>query len=129
MKEVREDRASLPDEAVTSYVLLRAAPVYASQLARVGQFIPPLFNLAVSNTPGSEEVLYFNGARLEAVYPMSQLLQFGALSIDCVNYAGTFNIGFTGARDTLPHLQRLAVYFGKAIADLEELVAEGEFVS
>ena len=129
MKEVREDRASLPGEAVTSYVLLRAAPVYASQLAAIGQFVPPLFNLAVSNTQGSEAPLYFNGARLEAVYPMSPLLQFGALSIDCVSYAGTFNIGFTGARDTLPHLQRLAVYFGKAIADLEELVAEGEFVS
>jgi diacylglycerol O-acyltransferase / wax synthase len=126
MKEVREDRASLPEEAVTSYVLLRAAPLYASQVAGIGQFVPPLFNLAVSNTPGAEKPLYFNGARLEAVYPLSPLLQFSALSIDCVSYAGTFNIGFTGARDTLPHLQRLAVYFGKAVEDLEELVAERE---
>jgi WS/DGAT/MGAT family acyltransferase len=126
MKEVREDRASLPEEAITSYVLMRAAPVYASQLAGVGQFVPPLFNLGVTNTQGSEKPLYVNGARLEAVYPMSQLMQFSALSIDCVNYAGTFNIGFTGARDTLPHLQRLAVYLGKALEDLEELVASGE---
>ena len=88
--------------------------------------MPPLFNLAVSNTPGADRPLYFNGARLEAVYPMSQLMQFSALSIDCVSYAGTFNIGFTGARDTLPHLQRMAVYFGKAVDDLEELVAEQE---
>lgn len=126
MKEVREDRASLPDEAVTSYVLMRAAPLFASQLAGVGQFVPPLFNLAVSNTPGSEHALYFNGARMEAVYPITQLMQFSALSIDCVNYAGTLNIGFTGARDTLPHLQRMAVYFGKAVEDLEEMVAAQE---
>lgn len=126
MKEVREDRASLPEEAITSYVLMRAAPVYASQLAGVGKLVPPLFNLGVTNTQGSEKPLYVNGARLEAIYPMSQLMQFSALSIDCVNYAGTFNIGFTGARDTLPHLQRLAVYLGKALDDLEELVAAGE---
>lgn len=126
MKEVRQDRASLPEEAITSYVLMRAAPVYASQVARLGQFIPPLFNLGVTNTQGSEKPLYIDGARLEAIYPMSQLMQFSALSIDCVNYAGTFNIGFTGARDTLPHLQRLAVYMGKALEDMEELVAAGE---
>ena len=63
---------------------------------------------------------------MEAVYPLSPLLQFSALSIDCVNYAGTFNIGFTGARDTLPHLQRMAVYFGRALEELEELVSQVE---
>ena len=126
MKEVREDRASLPEDAVTSYVMMRAAPIYASQLRGVGRWVPPLFNLAVSNTQGSDKPLYFNGARMEAVYPLSPLLQFSALSIDCVNYAGTFNIGFTGARDTLPHLQRMAVYFGKALHELEEIVARGE---
>ena len=52
---------------------------------------------------------------------MSQLLQFSALSIDCVTYAGTINIGFTGARDTLPHLQRMAVYLGRALEDLEAM--------
>ncbi len=126
MKEVRQDRASLPDDAVTSYVLLRAAPLYASQLTAVGQFVPPLYNLAISNTAGADKPLYCQGSRLEAVYPMSPLLQFSALSIDCVSYAGTLNIGFTGARDTLPHLQRMAVYVGRALQDLEEIVAEGE---
>jgi WS/DGAT/MGAT family acyltransferase len=126
MKRVREDRASLPDSAVTSYVMTRAAPLYASQLPVVGRFVPPLFNLVVSNTPGPQRPRYFNGSRLEAIYPMSPLMQFSALSIDCVSYAGTLNIGFTGARDTLPHLQRLAVYLGQALEDLEELVAAGE---
>ena len=29
------------------------------------------------------------------------------------------NFGFTGARDTLPHLQRLAIYMGEAVEELE----------
>lgn len=126
MQAVRQDRASLPEESVTPYVLLRAAPIYASQAPLLGRFVPPLFNLTVSNTPGPETARYYNGARLEAIYPLSQLMQFSALSIDCVSYAGTLNIGFTGARDTLPHLQRMAVYLGKAVEDLEELVLTGE---
>ncbi len=126
MQEVREDRSSLPEEAVTSYVMMRAAPIYASQMPGLGRFVPPLFNLSVSNTPGPNRPHYFNGARLEAIYPISQLMQFSALSIDCVSYAGTLNIGFTGARDTLPHLQRLAVYLGKAVDELEKLLQTRE---
>jgi WS/DGAT/MGAT family acyltransferase len=126
MQEVREDRASLPREAVTPYVLLRAAPFFASQMPAVGGLVPLPFNLGVSNTPGPAEPVYFNGARLESIYPLSQLMQYSALSVDCVSYAGTFNIGFTGARDTLPHLQRLAVYLGQALVDLEEIVTNAE---
>ncbi len=43
-----------------------------------------------------------------------------------MSYAGTLNIGFTGARDTLPHLQRLAVYLGRALVDLEDIVQSAE---
>lgn len=126
MQAVRKDRASLPKDAVTPYVMMRAVPIYASQAPVLGRLVPPLFNLTVSNTPGPKKPLYFNGARLEAIYPMSPLMQFSALSIDCVGYAGTLNIGFTGARDTLPHLQRMAVYFGSAVDEIEELVQSGE---
>jgi diacylglycerol O-acyltransferase len=126
MQGVREDRDSLPREAVTPYVLMRAAPIYASQMPAVGGLVPLPFNLVVSNTPGPEEPVYFNGARLESIYPLSQLMQYSALSVNCVSYAGTLNIGFTGARDTLPHLQRLAVYLGQALVDLEEIVGIAE---
>jgi hypothetical protein len=45
-----------------------------------------------------------------------------ALNITCVSYAGTLNFGLTGARDTLPHLQRLAIYMGEALAEIERLL-------
>ncbi|MFN2166022.1 MAG: WS/DGAT domain-containing protein, partial [Anaerolineae bacterium] len=127
MQAVRKDRASLPADAVTPYVLLRAAPVYASQLPGVGALVPPVFNLAVSNSHGAQKTRYYNGARLEAIYPMNPLMQYSALSIDCVDYDDDYYIGFTGARDTLPHLQRMAVYFVGAVSDLEERVSAGEF--
>lgn len=121
---VRQDRASLPEDAVFSYVMLRAAPLFVSQMSPLGGLVPPVYNLAVSNTPAADGYRYLDGARLSAIYPISPLMQFAALSIDCVSYAGTLNVGFTGARDTLPHLQRMAVYLGRAVEDFEALLED-----
>jgi hypothetical protein len=46
-----------------------------------------------------------------------------ALNITCNSYAGSVCFGFTGCRDTLPHLQRLAVYCAEALGELEHAVA------
>ena len=45
-----------------------------------------------------------------------------ALNITCVSYAGTLNFGLTGARDTLPHLQRLAIYMGESLAEIRRVL-------
>lgn len=124
--QMRADRESLPEGSVVPYIMLRSVPLIASQMPGIGRLVPPLFNLAVSGTVCTETPQYFNGARLSGVYPVQQLMQYNALSIDSVSYAGKINIGLTGARDTLPHLQRLAVYLGKALDELEEIVAAGE---
>jgi diacylglycerol O-acyltransferase / wax synthase len=119
---VRDDRTTLPEDAAISYALMRSIPILMSQSRAIGQFMRPLFNVHVSVTPGPDRPLYLEGARLESIYPMTQLMQYSALSIDCVSYAGTLNIGFCGARETIPRLQRLAVYMNTALVDLEELV-------
>jgi len=81
--------------------------------------IPPTFNVVISNVPGPEDARYFRGARLEAAYPMSIPMNGQALNITCNTYAGQMCFGFIGCRDTLPHLQRLAVYCGEALGELE----------
>jgi len=69
--------------------------------------------------PGPDEPLYFRGARLDSSYPMSIPVHGLALNITCNSYAGSLNFGFIGCRDTVPHLQRLAVYCNDAVAELE----------
>ena len=91
-------------------------------MAGLGGRAPIPFNLGISNVPGPAEPLYLNGSRLDALFPLSLLVHGNALNITCVSYAGTLNFGFTGARDTLPHLQRLAVYMGEAREELERML-------
>ncbi len=85
---------------------------------------PPLFNLTVSNVIASAEPQYFYGAEMEAIYPMSVLFDGHTLNVTVVGYAGKLSFGVTGCRDTSPNLQKLAVYAGEALADLEAAVAK-----
>jgi diacylglycerol O-acyltransferase len=122
MMRAKEHLQSLPKAALTQYTMLVMAPYILSLLSGIGGRTRPVFNVTISNVPGPDKPLYFHGARLEAMYPLSLLAHGGALNITCVSYGGKLNFGFTGARDTLPHMQHLAVYTGEALAELEELV-------
>ena len=120
--EAKRHLRELPAAARASYALIINGPYIAALLAGLGGHAPIPFNLGISNVPGPPEPLYYNGSRLDALYPLSLLLHGNALNITCVSYAGTLNFGLTGARDTLPHLQRLAVYMGEALDEISQLV-------
>jgi WS/DGAT/MGAT family acyltransferase len=112
----------VPPAGRPSYTLLINGPYIAGLIAGLGAHAPVPFNIGISNVPGPSEPLYFNGSRLDALFPLSLLLHGNALNITCVSYAGTLNFGFTGARDTLPHLQRLAIYMGDAVEEISKIL-------
>ncbi len=120
--EAKQHLSDLPDSARSSYTLLLNGPYITGLIAGLGGRAPIPFSVAVSNVPGPAEPLYYNGARLDALFPLSLLLHGNALNITCLSYAGTMNFGFTGARDTLPHVQRLAIYMGEAVEELSDLL-------
>ncbi|ORB24981.1 WS/DGAT/MGAT family O-acyltransferase [Mycolicibacterium parafortuitum] len=113
---------SMSPTAILAYSAALLAPAGGQIAGAVTGVQPPwphTFNLCVSNVPGPREPLYFNGSRLEATYPVSIPIHGMALNITLQSYADTVNFGFVGCRDRLPHLQRLAVYTGEALSDLE----------
>lgn len=120
--EAKRHQKELPTSARTPYTLMMNGPYIAGLVAGLGGHAPVPFSVAISNVPGPKEPLYFNGARLDALFPLSLLLHGNGLNITCLSYAGTLNFGFTGARDSLPHLQRLAIYMGDSLEELEKLL-------
>ena len=78
------------------------------------------FNVAVSNVPGPADERFLMGARLEALYPVSVVTHGQILNITCTSYAGTLNFGVVACRDGLQHVQRIAVYIGEALTELEQ---------
>ncbi|WP_182376016.1 wax ester/triacylglycerol synthase family O-acyltransferase [Nocardioides sp. WS12] len=105
--------------AMDAYTAGLMAPFLGQAMAHIGGRGRPASNLVLSNVPGPAEPRYVDGSRLEEYYPLSLLFHGQALNITAISYAGQFNIGFTGCRDNLPHLQRIAVYAGEALEELE----------
>lgn len=109
--------------AWSGYMLAPQGPQVLSAMAGVRNPLPVAFNVCLSNVPGPRDVLYLNGSRLEAIYPMSIPIHGMALNITLESYADTLNFGFIGDRDSVPHLQKLAVHTGEALAELEAAYA------
>lgn len=118
----KEHLQQLPKAGINHYTMIFMAPFILQLLSGLGGKGRPMFNVTISNVPGPDTPLYFNGARMEQMYPVSLLSHGQALNITTVSYAGQFNLGFTGCRDTLPHMQRLAIYTGEALTELEQAV-------
>jgi WS/DGAT/MGAT family acyltransferase len=113
---------TLPRSALGTQAVIINGPYILALLAGLGGHTPVPFSVAISNVAGPAEPLYFNGSRLDAIFPVSLLTHGNALNITCVSYAGTLNFGLVGARDSLPHLQRLAIYLGEAVEELSDLL-------
>lgn len=71
--------------------------------------------------PGPRKPLYWNGAQLQHVYPISLLPDVQALNVTAVSYNDSFDVGIVACRRTLPHMQRLIDHLEVALQELEAL--------
>lgn len=121
-RRAKEHLQKLPKSALAQYTMLLMSPYILQLMTGLGGRMRPVFNVTISNIPGPQRALYYEGAKLEAMYPVSLIAHGGALNITCLSYGGSLNFGYTGCRDTLPSMQRLAVYTGEALDELENLI-------
>ncbi len=122
-RHAKAQLSGMSKAAILQYSALLTAPSMLQMIPGAAGRVRPTFNVVISNVPGPDRALYFRGARLEASYPMSVPVHGQALNITVNSYDGAMCFGFTGCRDTVPHLQRLAVYCGDALGELEHAVA------
>ncbi|MFL6060598.1 MAG: WS/DGAT/MGAT family O-acyltransferase [Marmoricola sp.] len=78
------------------------------------------FNLIISNVPATRHPLYWNGAELTDIYPISMISEGQAMNITVSQYAGSVMFGIVGDRAALPHLQRMLIHLDNALTDLEK---------
>lgn len=125
--EGKRQLTGMPKQGMLAYSAALMAPTVLQSLGAAAGIPTPLphtFNVTMSNVPGPPRPLYFRGARMDASYPLSIPIHGVALNITVQSYAGTLGFGFIGCRDTVPHLQRLAVQTGDALAELEKALLE-----
>lgn len=80
-----------------------------------------LYNVVISNVPGPKQTLYWNGAELEGLYPVSIPVDGMALNITLVSYADQLNFGLIACRRSVPHVQRMLEHLDQGLVELEAL--------
>lgn len=84
------------------------------------------FNLVISNVPGPREPMYWNGAQLDAMYPVSIVMDGQAINITLTSYMDKLEVGITACRKTLPRIQSLLSLLEEEIQAFEQLTAHIE---
>ncbi|WP_024874776.1 WS/DGAT/MGAT family O-acyltransferase [Saccharomonospora piscinae] len=127
-RSMAEGKRLFHDLTPTQALLLSAlnvAPFAASPVPGFVTHTRPAFNIVISTVPGPRRRLYWNGAGLDGIYPASVLLDGLALNITTTTSGDTLDVGITGCRRSVPHLQRLLTYLEDGLTELERAVSAG----
>ncbi|MGZ4704313.1 MAG: WS/DGAT/MGAT family O-acyltransferase [Acidimicrobiales bacterium] len=88
----------------------------------LGDRMPPVHNVVVSNLAGPSFPVYLGGARLEQAYPMGPVLEGAGLNITVLSYRDMVDIGFIASPNLVPDLWDLAADVEPAFAELVDLI-------
>lgn len=77
------------------------------------------FNLIISNVPGVDKPLYWNGAPLKALYPASIIVDGQAMNITLTTYLDKLEFCITACSKLLPHVQDMLALIEEELGALE----------
>jgi WS/DGAT/MGAT family acyltransferase len=127
MRSAKERHRALPatllqdaNEIIPPALLARASRVTARLAVTRGLSAP--VNVIISNVPGSPVPLYLAGARLEAHYPISAILDGVGLNITVLSYRDQLDFGIVADRAMVDDSWELIDRLREAHAELLSLV-------
>jgi WS/DGAT/MGAT family acyltransferase len=120
-RSAKEQLHSLGKDAAYAYAVVAFALAESLAIAHPEALGLPMLpaNMLVSNVRGPAETLYLNGARLEALFPVSTLIVAVGLNVTFMSYDGKVILGFTANGSALPEVESLARYTEQAFEALE----------
>jgi WS/DGAT/MGAT family acyltransferase len=88
--------------------------------------VSPIFNVVISNVPGSPMPLYCAGAKLLANYPVSAITDGMGLNITVMSYEDRIDIAIVTDREMVDDPWSLVEKFGTELEALTQLVEKAE---
>ncbi|MGW5072242.1 WS/DGAT/MGAT family O-acyltransferase [Rhodococcus sp. NPDC004095] len=120
MTEGKDAMAAMSRTQVLAASALGTIPLALSMFGLGGPLRPA--NVMISNVPGPGAPLYWNGARMTALYPLSIPVNGQALNITCTSTDDEIAFGLTGCRRSLPHLAPMLDHLDDELGALERAV-------
>ncbi|MCP5186916.1 MAG: wax ester/triacylglycerol synthase family O-acyltransferase [Pseudomonadales bacterium] len=101
------------------YTGITQAPLLLGQLTGMSSRFPA-FSTVISNVPGPREKRYWNGARLEGMYPVSIPMDGAAVNFTLVSNFENLDFGIVACRKSVPQVQRMIDYMEESLVELED---------
>lgn len=77
------------------------------------------YNLPISHVPGPRTEMYWNGAHVEQIYPISAVYDGQGLNVTTCSYADRIGFGYVADREILPDIGELVPLTEQALTELE----------
>lgn len=119
-KSAKRMLSELSPAQILGYSAAQMLPLAMAPVPGFVRYTRPPFNVVISNVPGPRDPMYFNGARLDGLYPASIVLDGQAINVTLCSRADNLDFGIIGCRSSAPHLQRLLKHLETALAELEK---------
>ncbi len=87
---------------------------------------PVVYNLIVSNVPGSRDPMYFLGARITHMYPFGPILHGAGLNITSLSFDGHLDVGVLACEHLVPDPELVALGIEES---LDALLAAAEYAA
>jgi diacylglycerol O-acyltransferase len=120
MRAGKQQLSGMTRSEIELYTILTQGPMLLSTILGLASRFPA-FSTVISNVPGPREPMYWNGARLEGIYPASIPFHGFAMNITLVSYAENIDFGIIACRRSVPHVQRLIDYLEDSLVELEQV--------
>lgn len=106
-------------------LLTNAASIAATVISPLLPFTPRIrtgFNIPISHVPGPSDEMYWNGAHVEEIYPVSTVYDGMALNVTTCSYSDRIGFGYAAGRDAMPDIDALIPLTEHCLAELESAV-------
>lgn len=81
--------------------------------------IRPGYNFPITNVPGPKTTMYWNGAKVEAIYPVAMVYDGLAMTVTVCSYADQISLTYLAGENVAPDIADLIDRTEKALAALE----------
>ena len=126
LRSAKERHRALPatllrdaNEFIPPALLGRASRAIASMAAR--DLLEPPCNVVISNVPGPQSPLYCAGARVDAMYPVSAILDGIGLNVTVLSCCGNLLVGIVADREQVADPWELTRALEHALGELSEI--------
>ncbi len=106
-------------------LLTTAGSIAATVVSPMLPFTPKVrtgYNLPISHVPGPRSEMYWNGARIEEIYPVSTVYDGMALNVTTCSYADRVGFGYVAGADVVPDIDALIPLTEECLTELESAV-------